>query len=200
MKLTKPVCASLLAILLTCCLQAQNNYPLNIVAKTNHPREVQTKEQLVKLMNVYDLSKWTFTKTVTIENGFNVSPHSHPVLTLNTRHLRDDELLLATYIHEQLHWFIDTAAGSKAAYKEIQALYPNPPGAFPLSSGDTTSTWYHVLICYLEYRALVQLIGELKTFQVISFWQQDHYTWIYKEVWENSQKLEEIIRKHRLIP
>ncbi|AXY77677.1 hypothetical protein D3H65_28475 [Paraflavitalea soli] len=200
MKATKRTGVSLLAILLTCCLQAQNNYPLNIVAKTNHPREVQTKEQLIRLMNVYDLSKWTFTKTVNIENGFNVVPHSHPVLTLNTRHLRDDELLLATYIHEQLHWFIDTAAGSKAAFNEIKALYPHPPEALPQSSGDSTSTWYHILICYLEYRALVQLIGELKTFQVISFWQQDHYTWIYKEVWENNQKLEGIIQKHRLIP
>ncbi len=65
MKATKPTCTFLLAILLTCCLQAQtNNYPLNIVLKSNHPREAQTKEQLVRLMNVYDLSKWTFTKTV----------------------------------------------------------------------------------------------------------------------------------------
>ena len=29
---------------------------------------------------------------------------SHPVLTLHTRHRRDDDLLLSTFLHEQLHW------------------------------------------------------------------------------------------------
>ncbi|WP_315820850.1 hypothetical protein [Paraflavitalea speifideaquila] len=200
MKATKPIRASLLALLITYCLQAQNSAPLNIMLKTNHPREVQTKEQLLRLMNEYDLSGWTFTNTVTIENGFNVIPHSHPILTLNTRHLRDDELLLATYLHEQLHWFLDTAAGSEGAYKEIRTLFPHPKTAIPQGSGDSTSTWYHIMICYLEYRSLVQFIGELRTFQVINFWQQDHYTWIYKMVWDNRQKLEGIVQKHRLIP
>jgi hypothetical protein len=200
MKTTKPIWAFLFAILLTGSLQAQNTAPLNIILKTNHPREVQTKEQLLRLLNEYDLSRWTFTNTVNIESGFNVIPHSRPILTLNTRHLRDDELLLATYMHEQLHWFLDTAAGSEAAYKEISALFPHPKTAFPQGSGDSISTWYHILICYLEYRSLVQFIGELKTFQVMNFWQQDHYTWIYKIVWDNKQKLEGIIQKHRLIP
>lgn len=201
MKATKPIWTFLLAILLTCCLQAQNTTPpINIVLKTNHPREVETKAQLLRLMNDYDLSRWTFTKTVTIENGFDIIPHSHPILTLNTRHLRDDDLLLATYLHEQLHWFLDTASGGEAAYKEIKTLFPHPKVALPQGSGDTTSTLFHILVCYLEYRALVQFIGELKTFQVINFWQQDHNTWIYKMVWDNRQKLEGIVRKHRLIP
>lgn len=34
----------------------------------------------------------------------NAVAHSHPVLTLNTCHLDDDHKLLATFIHEQLHW------------------------------------------------------------------------------------------------
>lgn len=33
-----------------------------------------------------------------------VHPHSHPVLTMNARPGEDDRIL-ATYLHEQIHWF-----------------------------------------------------------------------------------------------
>jgi hypothetical protein len=34
-------------------------------------------------------------------------PHSHPVLTLNTRNLDSDDQLLSAFLHEQLHWYLD---------------------------------------------------------------------------------------------
>jgi len=47
-----------------------------------------------------------FTDHITIK--FNIVPHSHPVLTLNTFHLRSQipkVAILRVLIHEQLHWF-----------------------------------------------------------------------------------------------
>lgn len=32
-------------------------------------------------------------------------PYSHPVLTLHTRHLKDDLALLSTFVHEEYHWY-----------------------------------------------------------------------------------------------
>lgn len=200
MKATKTGLTVCLSILFTCLLQAQpTSTPLAITLKTNHAREIQTKEQILRLAKDYNLSKWFFTKNIVIENGFNVVPHSHPVLTLNTRHLKDDELLLGTFIHEQCHWYLDTLGAKQAIYDEIKALFPNPSSTFPEGSGDSTSTWYHIMVCYLEYKGLVELLGELKAFEVISFWQQDHYTWIYKTVWENRQKLGTIVRKYKMV-
>jgi hypothetical protein len=45
---------------------------------------------------------WIFTHDIRIETR--VIPHSHPILTLNTRSLDDDDRLLSTFVHEQLHW------------------------------------------------------------------------------------------------
>ena len=61
--------------------------------------------QLLALLARYDVSRWRFTSAVAIADK--AIPHSHPILTLSTRHLDDDGLLLATYLHEQLHWFLE---------------------------------------------------------------------------------------------
>jgi non-ribosomal peptide synthetase component F len=77
---------------------------LRIELGQDSEREKETADLLSALVQSYDLRAWTFTRTVRIEEG--VIPHSHPVLTLNTRHLEDREQLLALFLHEQIHWFL----------------------------------------------------------------------------------------------
>ncbi|MCR9212184.1 MAG: hypothetical protein NXI13_00590 [Proteobacteria bacterium] len=64
---------------------------------------------LFKLHDRYDLSRWEYTKKVRIA-PYEI-PHSHPILTLNSQYAigpgADEDLILATYIHEQLHWALD---------------------------------------------------------------------------------------------
>jgi hypothetical protein len=67
-------------------------------------QETATRDQLQRLLKNYDVSRWIFTTSIIVDEM--AIPHSHPVLTLSTRHLRDDELLLSTFVHEQLHWFL----------------------------------------------------------------------------------------------
>ena len=43
----------------------------------------------IRLLRTYDLSPWFFTNVIVIDEK--AVPHSHPVLTLYTRHGRDDE-------------------------------------------------------------------------------------------------------------
>jgi hypothetical protein len=66
--------------------------------------ELATKAQLERLIAAHDLRQWTFTHEIVIDEKS--IPHSHPVLTLHTRHLKQDDELLSTYLHEQLHWFL----------------------------------------------------------------------------------------------
>ncbi|GAA0524947.1 hypothetical protein [Chitinophaga japonensis] len=167
---------------------------LDVHLQNNDQREQLTRDQLLRLIAEHNVAKWIFTKKITIAGGRKVVPHSHPVLTLNTRHIKDDELLLATFIHEQLHWFIDSHPSKQAAYERLKALYPDPPARFPEGSGGITDTYYHIIICYLEFKALQQLLGELKAWQVIKFWQQDHYRWIYSTVLEDRYRLEELVQ------
>jgi len=171
----------------------------NISLAHGSQAEQQTKEQLLRLFGVYDLSKWTFTKSIIIDEK--AIPHSHPTLTLHTRHLKDDELLLSTFVHEQLHWFImQKDKDAEAAMKELRVLFPKIPVGFPEGSNDETGNYEHLLVVYLEYRADRELLGELKARQVMNFWATDHYTWIYKTVLERTRDVGNIAFKYKLIP
>lgn len=177
------------------------NKPLEITLKHNDQREQQTKQQLQRLLSAYDVSDWIFTQKIIIESGFNVIPHSHPVLTLSTRHLKDDELLLSTFVHEQLHWFlVQNPKETEEAYKELRSLFPKVPVGFPEGARNEESTYKHIIVCYLEYQAVKALLGELKAKQVMGFWATDHYTWIYKTVLEREREIGSLVRKHKLFP
>ena len=77
---------------------------LEIALKHGSKGELETRDQLQRLIKSYDLGKWTFTNSNLIDEE--AIPHSHPVLTLSTRRVKDDELLLSTFVHEQAHWFL----------------------------------------------------------------------------------------------
>jgi hypothetical protein len=114
---------------------AHEEMPLDIQLAHGSATEQQTKRQLERLLAQYDVSPWRFTSKVIVDD--NTIPHSHPVLTLHTRHLRDDDLLLSTYIHEQSHrFFSDHAAQTGQAVAELKRLFPGLPVGFP-DGGDT---------------------------------------------------------------
>jgi hypothetical protein len=194
--------AGLLLIALSQLTVAQTSKStLEITLKRNDQREQKTREQLIRLVETYDLSRWFFTRKVIIDGAFDVIPHSHPVLTLHTRHLKDDELLLATFVHEQFHWYVnDKAAETEAVYKELKSMFPNAPVGFPQGGNNEEWTYKHIIVCYLEYQAVKDLLGELRAKQVMEFWTTDHYTWIYKTVLDQNRQIGSLMRKHKLVP
>jgi hypothetical protein len=176
---------------------AQSN--IDITLKQGSKEEEQTKAQLQRLIKSYDVSKWIFTRTVQIDEK--AIPHSHPVLTMSTRHLKDDELLLSTFVHEQIHWFLtQNHKSTEEAKKELRGLFPKVPVSFPEGASDEESTYLHLIVVYLEYRAGRELLGELKARQVMEFWAADHYTWVYKTVLERPRDIGVIAFKYKLVP
>lgn len=190
-----------LAILLLSVLCWSQNKPASIEISLKHVNdadEVSTKNQLQRLMKQYDVSKWLFTKSIEINRE--AIPHSHPVLTLSTRHLKDDELLLSTFVHEQIHWFIENNRGqTEKAVTELKTIFPKVPVGFPEGAQNEESSYYHFLVCYLEYQADKELFGELKARQIMEFWTTDHYTSIYKQMLSEEQKIGRIVRKYKLM-
>ena len=173
---------------------------IGITLAQNSRAEAQTREQLERLLKAHDLSKWIFTRAVVIDEKTTI-PHSHPKLTLNTRHLLDDELLLSTFVHEQAHWFLESRDKEVTeALKELRALFPKVPVGHPEGATDERSSYTHFIVIYIEYRALRELLGELKARQVMEFWTHDHYTWIYKTVLERPRDIGNIAFKHKLVP
>ena len=192
------LCLTLFVLLASGAARAQEK--IGITLAQNSRAEAQTKEQLERLLKTYDLSKWVFTRSVVIDEKTDI-PHSHPRLTLNTRHLKDDDLLLATFVHEQAHWFVGSREKElEEALKELRALFPKVPVGHPEGARDERSSYVHLLVVYLEYRALRELLGELRARQVMEFWTHDHYTWIYKTVLERPRDIGNIAFKHGQVP
>jgi hypothetical protein len=191
------VTLALIAFLSGSPLPAQVN--IEIALKSGSPAERRTKDQLQRLLQDYDVSAWVFTKSVVIDEK--AIPHSHPVLTLSARHVRDDELLLSTFLHEQIHWFLArNHKSTEEAKRDLRRLFPRVPASFPEGAKDEESTYLHLLVVYLEYRACREALGELRARQVMEFWASDHYTWVYRTVLERARDVGRVVSGHRLVP
>jgi hypothetical protein len=142
-------------------------------------------------------SQYTFTRQVVIDE--HAIPHSHPVLTLHTRHLNSDDQLLSTYVHEQLHWYLNAhEQQTQAAEAELRKLYPKVPVGYPDGAQDEESTYLHLIDCYLELQADRHLMGSQRAADVLKFWSGDHYRWVYKTVLQDEPRIAEIVKRQNL--
>jgi hypothetical protein len=175
--------------------------PIEIKLQHGDAAETQTRDQLLRLLRTYDVKPWVFTPTVNIDSSHGTIPHSHPVLTLSVRHLKDDDLLLSTFVHENLHHFlVQNHEKTEAAKKELRAVFPKIPVGYPDGADSEDSGYEHLIVCYLEYRADKELLGEERAFQAIQFWMGDHYRWIYRQLLEEGYQIGPIVQKNGLLP
>ena len=186
-------------VALAMSLAAFGQANLEITLKQGTPDEARTRDQLRRLLATYDLSPWIYTKSIVIDER--AVPFSHPVLTLHTRHAKDDELLLSTFVHEQFHWFLaERREATEQAIADLRKLFPAVPAGGTAGARDEYSTYLHLLVCYLEQQADLRVLGELRTKRIMDFWATDHYTWVYETVISRSRELGQIMRERKLIP
>ena len=187
------------AVALAMSQAASGQVNLEITLKQGTPDEARTRDQLRRLLATYDLSPWIYTTSIVIDER--AIPFSHPVLTLHTRHAKDDELLLSTFVHEQFHWFLaERREPTELAIADLRKLFPTVPAGGTAGARDEYSTYLHLLVCYLEQQADLRVLGELKTKQVMDFWATDHYTWVYQTVIGRSKEIGQIMRERKLTP
>jgi hypothetical protein len=158
-------------------------------------REQQTRATLEAVLAKYDLTKYTFTKHVVIEER--AVNHAFPVLTLNARFAASPDELLSSYVHEQLHWHLrDRGRDQQEAVAELRRLYPNAPVGLPEGADSAVSTYGHLVDCYLEIVAARELIGSERTSAVIA--DKEHYTWIYATVLRDEKRISDLVDRHHL--
>ena len=193
-----PVLLGVVVLALTTAGQVDHAEPLRIRLHSGTPLEEHGRDQLRRLLRAHDVRKWLFTRDVLIQSG--VIPHSHPVLTLNTRYLDDDTAQLATFVHEQLHWFLTDHIGdarTETAVTELRGLYPTAPTALPEGARDAWSTYLHLIVCYLELQALTEFLGEQGARQQLERW--DFYTWVYRTVLTDTERIGGLVRRHGIV-
>jgi hypothetical protein len=170
---------------------------VTIELASNTSLEQRGREQLQRLLHTYDLSPWLFTRAVRIESY--VIPHSHPVLTVNTRYLENDTAQVATFIHEQLHWFlVEREAATDSAVAELRRMYPEVPNTPPEGAKDEESTYLHLLVCTLELEGTASIFGDAVARRTLEGWK--HYTWVYRQVLDRTDTLKKVLRAHGLVP
>lgn len=148
-------------------------------------------------MQRYDLSKWVYTDRIQIDSS--TVSHSHPLLTLNARWVGKDEQALATFLHEQIHWLLASRPHTvDSAIHDLRTLYPDAPKSPPEGARDENSTFLHLVVNYLEYRALSELLGLAEATTVLKERREVFYTWIYARVLDDTDRIGEVVRHHGL--
>lgn len=184
------------AVLLMGVLATGAEGQLDVTLEHDSEEERATRSQLLRLVGEYDVSEWLYTHRVRIDET--EIPHSHPVLTLHTRHLNEDEMLLSTFVHEQFHWLEDgeTLQAFNAAMADFAEVFPDAPGRDGGGARDRESTFRHLIVCDLELQAMTRLIGEDRARGLLS--RITHYTWIYERVLEDP-RVREINARHGFV-
>jgi len=171
-----------------------NAQTIKISLKHQSKYEAYTQKQLIWSLEEYDLSPWFFTDTLIIADG--EIPHSHPVLTLNTRR-QSDLSLLSTFIHEQVHWFLDQdEVKTNKAIEVLKEKFPEVPVGNGQGAKSEYSTYLHLLVNYFEYDGIKALAGERAAQAICAH--KKYYRWIYKTVLEELDYLGALIEENDL--
>lgn len=160
--------------------------------------EERAREQLRRLLSSYDLDPWIFTTRVQIAAG--EIPHSHPILTLNTKYRDNDTRQLATFIHEQVHWYESANENEAAVERAIDALrkqYPDPPSHNEVGTRSEYSTYLHLMVNWLTFDALRHLLGATEARALVDA--NDIYRWVNQRVLADTETIGAILEAEGLI-
>ena len=150
---------------------------MSIQAVNGTASEEARADQLRRVLDRWDVERWTYTREVLIEDR--VIPHSHPVLTLSAGPAPDDEVL-ASFLHEQFHWLEGEHPGFLEAMADFAEAFPDAPAGGSEGGRDLQSTYRHLVVNDLEYQALTELVGADRAREILEG--RRFYTWIYERV------------------
>lgn len=156
---------------------------------------------LIALRRRHDLARFEYTRHVRIVPAG--PTYSHPILTLGTRFTETEDLLLSTYLHEQMHWYLWLLGGPDhdpvaPFFDELVRRYPQAPIWLPEGARSYEQTYMHLVVCWLEVEAAAELIGRARANRVAdTTW---GYRWIYRTVIADRDPLGALFAEHGLFP
>lgn len=159
------------------------------------------RDLLTALRKRHDLARFEFTRHVQIVPAG--PTHSHPILTLGTRFAETEDLLLSTYVHEQMHWYLWRLGGPDhdpiaPFFDELVRRYPKAPTRLPEGARNYEQTYVHMVVCWLEVAAMTELIGRERAHAVADT--QWGYRWIYRTVIADAEPLGRLYAEHGIAP
>jgi hypothetical protein len=161
-----------------------------ISTKSNTEKEQEVKSILEDLLSRYKVP--LFTSKILVEEKS--IPHSHPILTLNTRNT-EPLFLLETFIHEQFHWFTvdnknyDECIIYLKRYSDLGDC--NKSGSYP------NSFWEHLIVCWNTRNFLQQTLKQEEIDFIYTDWQA--YPLTEKFVEDNFELLKEDLEQFKMV-
>jgi hypothetical protein len=161
----------------------------------------RVRGMLEALRRRHDLSRYEYTRLVRIVPGGDT--FSHPMLTLGNRFAENEDLLLSTYLHEQMHWYLwylGTPERDPIApfLDELVRRYPEAPTDLPDGARNYESTYLHLVVNWLEVATTSEFIGRARAWGVAET--QRTYRWIYRTVLKDWDLLADLYERHGIIP
>lgn len=161
----------------------------------------RVREMLAALRRRHDLSRYEYTSVVRIMPGGDT--FAHPVLTLGNRFAESEDLLLSTYLHEQMHWYLwylGTPDRDMMApfYDELVRRYPDAPIELPDGARNYDATYSHLVVNWLEIAATSEFIGRERAVAVARGTRS--YRWIYRTVLKDWDLLGELYERYDIVP
>lgn len=192
----------LLTLLIASCAntkKVETALSLEIEEKNPTPATSQTRMEILHLARKYDLSSFLYTKKIIVDSEAKETRWK-PQIVLNTRYKDHPQRLLAQLVHEELHWWMRDHKGNvQVAIPELKRAFPGIPRIRGAKEQD--SALRHLLICWMEFRALAKYFGEEEASDVLRHHvREKRYPWIYGRILRDHRKVEKIVRKYEFIP
>ena len=161
----------------------------------------RVRDMLAALRRRHDLARYEYTTIVRIMPGGDT--FAHPVLTLGNRFAENEDLLLSTYLHEQMHWYLwylGTPDRDMVApfYDELVRRYPDAPIELPDGARNYDATYTHLVVNWLEIAVTSEFIGRERAIAVAQ--KTRSYRWIYRTVLRDWDLLGELYERHDIVP
>jgi len=167
---------------------------LNIRLAHGYVEEMKKRQQIERLAEHYDLSKYTITRDLVIEER--AINHAAPVLTLNLLFLDNDDRALGVYVHEQGHWVLMTRHRNQTRdmFEELTKLYPNIRIDPPYGDGNRRTSYMHLPVIMLEWQALEDLLGVARARAVMK--RANNYTDLFATVIDHRPQMEDFLKRY----
>lgn len=182
-------------------MAAGEDVRIDIDLATAEQEAERIRDWLSALRRRLDLSRYEYTRHVRIVPAG--PTHSHPILTLGTRFTETEDVLLSTYLHEQMHWYLWLLGGPDhdpiaPFFDELVSRYPMAPIRLPEGARSYEQTYVHLVVCWLEVEASASLVGRDRANAIADT--QWGYRWIYRTVIADHGPLGELFTQHGLAP
>ena len=161
----------------------------------------RVRDMLAALRRRHDLSRFEYTSVVRIVPGGDT--FAIPMLTLGNRFADNEDLLLSTYLHEQMHWYLWHLGTPErdhggAVLRRAGAALSRGADRAARRRAQLRATYLHLVVNWLEMAATSEFIGRERACAVAEA--QRTYRWIYRTVLRDWDMLGELYERHGLVP